>query len=79
MPYEIVKRGDEFCVAKKDDGTILDGACHVKREEAVAQMQAIEISEYGNKRVAFGSAIKALGDNRIGGYLVEFTDENNKI
>lgn len=31
-----------------------------------------------DRRIALGSAIKSLGDNRVGGYLVSFTDENRR-
>ncbi len=76
MPYEIVERDNQYCVAKADTGEILDGACHDTREDAVNQLQAIEANE--NKSIMFGGAIKSLGGNRIGGYLIEYTDEDNK-
>lgn len=36
------------------------------------------MDETQDKRIAIGSAVKALGKNRFGGYLVKFTDENRR-
>lgn len=43
MPYTIVTRGNEYCVAKESDGTIM--GCHPTRSEAARQIAAIEASE----------------------------------
>lgn len=48
MPYTIVRRDDEYCVAKESDGSIM--GCHPTRQEAVAQIAAIEANE--NKEIA---------------------------
>lgn len=43
MPYEIVRRDDEYCVTVEESGEIL--GCHDTEAEAIAQMQAVAISE----------------------------------
>ena len=50
MPYTIVRREDQYCVAKESDGSIL--GCHDTREEAVDQIAAVEASEDREKMVA---------------------------
>lgn len=49
MPYMIKKRGDKYCVVKKEGKSrkAIKGACHSTRSEAIKQMQAIQISEHG--------------------------------
>jgi len=51
MPYKIVQRGSEFCVAKKDTGEIIKGDCHKTHEDARKQMAAIIINEKGSSNV----------------------------
>lgn len=43
MPYEIVEREGEYCVMVEESGEIL--GCHDTEEAAIAQMQAVAISE----------------------------------
>ena len=47
MPYNIGKRGNQWCVIKISDGTIM--GCHDTLREAQAQRDALETNER-NKR-----------------------------
>lgn len=72
MPYTIEKNDEgEFCVYKESGGESF--GCHETREEAVAQIGAIESEE--RKSVL---CIKSLGENRIGGYGILWGDENSR-
>jgi hypothetical protein len=79
MPYTIIERNDQYLVYKEDvDGNPTGDALrlHETREEAVDQIVAIEASEDNTDKMVYpGGAIKAVGEGRIGGYLVKFTDE----
>jgi hypothetical protein len=44
MPWHIVKRDDQWCVVKDDDGS--NEGCHDTEAEAQAQMRAL----YANER-----------------------------
>jgi len=48
MPYNIGKRGSQWCVIKISDGTIM--GCHDTLREAQAQRDAVETNER-NKRI----------------------------
>jgi hypothetical protein len=61
MPYEIVEREGEYCVMVEDSGEIL--GCHPTQAEAIAQMQAVAISENKNLSEA---ATQALVDVLLG-------------
>lgn len=54
MPWDIEKRGNQFCVVKKSDGTTVK--CHPNRDEAAAHMRAL----YANvdKEIAIDAEIK---------------------
>ena len=41
MPYEVVEKGDEFCVVKKDGETV---KCHASQEKADAHLAALRIN-----------------------------------
>lgn len=75
MPYEI----RNLCVYKLGDEKPI--ACHDTIEQAQAHLAALEANVEDAKMIKSyrhtGDAIKALGDNRIGGYLVRFTDASN--
>ena len=43
MPYSIVTRRNQYCVIKDDDGRIM--GCHPTREQAQAQLTALNIAE----------------------------------
>jgi hypothetical protein len=47
MPWDIEKRGDEFCVIKRDTGE--SEGCHETREKAEAQLAALNIAEQEDK------------------------------
>ncbi|MFG2618039.1 hypothetical protein ACGFXC_10465 [Streptomyces sp. NPDC048507] len=47
MPYRVVKRGEKWCVVKKDDGTTL--ACHDTQDLADAQIRAVMAHEMDDK------------------------------
>lgn len=49
MPYDVVKRGDKWCLKNKDTGEIGKGRCHDTKELAISQMRAILGSEHGWK------------------------------
>src|SRR5262245_37784257 len=74
MPWEVRKSGPQFCVHKKDDGSKV--ACHDTEEEAKSHMAALYANEKSvdDATLAFnGGEVKALGDGKIGGYLVRFS------
>ena len=43
MPYSIVTRRNQYCVIKDDDGRVM--GCHPTREQAQAQLTALNIAE----------------------------------
>jgi hypothetical protein len=43
MPYSIVNRRNQYCVIKDDDGRVM--GCHPTREQAQAQLTALNIAE----------------------------------
>lgn len=81
MPYTIEMRDDKHCVVKiNPDNTTETITCHDTHEQAVAHLQALEanVSDAKHKPIKhIGDSVKALADNRVGGYLVRFTDDNN--
>lgn len=67
MPYEIVERDDEYCVLVESSGEVL--GCHPTRAEAIAQMQAVALSE--NKNISPETAktlIEVLFGEKQDGY-----------
>lgn len=47
MPWEIAKRGDEYCVVKEGDGEV--EGCHATRGKAIDQLRALNASESMDK------------------------------
>jgi hypothetical protein len=43
MPWDIEKRGEEWCVIKRDD--LSNEGCHPTQDEAIAQLAALNASE----------------------------------
>lgn len=43
MPYSIVTRRNQYCVIKDDDGRVM--GCHPTREQAQAQLTALNLAE----------------------------------
>lgn len=43
MPYSITRRRNQYCVVKDDDGRVM--GCHATREQAEAQLTALNIAE----------------------------------
>lgn len=43
MPYSITERRNQYCVVKDDDGRVM--GCHATREQAEAQLTALNIAE----------------------------------
>lgn len=71
MPWHISDDGKGNCVIKDDTGETVK--CHDTHEEAVAHMRALYASEEKSVTfVTYGGVVKALPDNKIGGYLVTF-------
>ena len=71
MPWHIDDDGKGKCVIKDDTGETVK--CHDTHEEAVAHMQALYASEEKSVTViTYGGVVKALPDNKVGGYLVTF-------
>lgn len=68
MPYTIVRRDDDYCVAKESDGTIM--GCHSTRTEAIQQIAAIEASE-AEKRIIDILEGKAEGYKPTSGMATE--------
>lgn len=63
MPYEIVRRENEYCVAKESDGTIM--GCHPTRGEAADQIAAIEASE-AERRQLLEVMLDAISERQEG-------------
>lgn len=86
MPYTVVDEGVDkvdkrYCVYKKgeDDKPMGESlGCHPTPEKAGAQIGAIEHSESKGSEtiVSYGSAVKALGKGKVGGYLIRFSNED---
>jgi len=71
MPWHIDDDGKGKCVIKDDTGETVK--CHDTHEEAVAHMSALYASEEKSVTVVtYGGVVKALPDNKVGGYLVTF-------
>lgn len=49
MPYSIVRRPNQWCVVKDDDGRVM--GCHATLREAEAQLTALNIAEANRYRV----------------------------
>lgn len=47
MPYKIVKKGDKFCVLKKDTGE--NTGCSANEHDAIAHMRVMYAAESGTK------------------------------
>jgi hypothetical protein len=45
MPWEIQKRGDEYCVVKAGTDAVVNGGCHASRADAIKQQRALYASE----------------------------------
>lgn len=77
MPYRIQKQKGKFCVVNEDTGAV--EKCHATREKAQAHMAALYVNVEEAKMdelITVGSEVKALGNGRIGGYLVRFSNEH---
>lgn len=55
MPFTIIQRDGQYCVAKKDGGEVLKGACHPTKEKAVAQLAAIASEERRRGKAEYGA------------------------
>ena len=81
MPWKIQKNGDQYCVHKENaDGTVGERVkCHDSEDKAKAHMRALYANVEDAKAldetlVTVGGELKALGDGKVGGYLVMFGD-----
>jgi hypothetical protein len=81
MPFIIKKTGEQYCVfTKGEDGQPKGDAhgCHPTEEQAKKQLSALyanvpEARKDDDGLLTYpGSAVKALGDGRVGGHLVSF-------
>lgn len=83
MPYMLVEREDgKTCVYKHDEQGRPVGepiGCHDDVDKAKEQLSALYASEEKDAHtiVSYGGEIKALGDGRIGGYLVRYSNETD--
>jgi hypothetical protein len=77
MPYEVVKRDGKFCL-QKPDKTLVPGSCHKDRASTLQILRAIMANENKamEQSIYHGGAIKALGNGRVGGFLVNFSTED---
>jgi HK97 family phage major capsid protein len=94
MPYHIVQKDNQFCVAPEGEETPIDGGCHEREADAEEHMAAlyanvedaakhlfpksgaagtVPAAESDDTLITYGGAVKALGQGRVGGYLVTFT------
>lgn len=85
MPYELRRHGNQWCVHKQDTGEKVLGGCHGSRAEAVDHMRALyaNVPDAEKKSmdetevlITFGGAVKSLGEGRIGGYLISYSNAN---
>jgi len=81
MPWDVFEtEGRGYCVFKLDEDGEPTGdavACHDTEEDAEAQVRALYASEEAEEkstRLDALHAVKALGQNRVGGYLVLWGD-----
>ncbi len=77
MPWIVINKEGQFCVHKKDgnDSPVGDPlGCHETQADAQIQLEAL----YANEGRSFGSSVRSVNGNRVSGYLVRFTDENNR-
>lgn len=77
MPYKIEESNGEYCVHKENsDGSAGEKVkCHPTKPEAEAHMRALYAAMEDEKSMLVfgGCEIKALGDGKVGGYLVTFS------
>lgn len=45
MPWEVKKKGEQYCLYKKGTGELVKGSCHTNRADTVKQMRALYASE----------------------------------
>lgn len=64
MPYEMMQRGDKFCVVKRGDGKVM--GCHSTQSEAAAQMAAIHANEKSLARKMHRKSCSKCGEKRRG-------------
>ena len=84
MPWNVFAEDEKWCVyrlnADGERGELV--ACHDTEEDAQEQMAALYASENEADKsatpIAFGSRVKALGDGRVGGYLVVYGGPENR-
>jgi hypothetical protein len=84
MPFEIRKDGSDsskpYCVYTK--GKSDPHGCHATEAEAKRQQAALYVHVPEARKdeylIAFGTAVKALGNGRVGGYLVTYGDPSTK-
>ncbi|MFA5636310.1 MAG: hypothetical protein WC977_10465, partial [Anaerovoracaceae bacterium] len=80
MPWQALERDGKWCVYKLDGdeptGDVL--GCHDTKDEAEAQVAALYANENKAAELDDLYAVKALGRNRIGGYLVLWGDEKRR-
>ena len=84
MPWMITEENGMYCVHKKNpDGTAGELIkCHKTRHEAEAHMAALYANDTESvvmtvDMVNIGGEVKALGNGKIGGYLIRFGDWKN--
>ena len=76
MPYDILERDNQFCIVSGDEVV----TCHDTREDALTHMTALyaNVEDARSLRMYQGGAIKAVGNNRLAGYLIRFTDATKR-
>jgi phage head maturation protease len=82
MPWEIFEHEGQFCLRNTQTKKMVAGSCHADKEmtrKMQMAMYAAEPSAAGKSEdnmtdlIYDGGEVKALGEGRIGGYLVRFT------
>ena len=51
MPWNVAKRGEEYCCVNSDTGRVLKGGCHATKQEAQAHCSAVNINYARSKGV----------------------------
>lgn len=94
MPWEVQSRDGKYCVVKQSDGSTVhchdtrEQAIAQMRALYASEGKSftyLDIESEGQLPMSepdvfvyYGGAVKALGDGKVGGYLVEFSDPETK-
>lgn len=94
MPWRVEKQGEKHCVVKESDNSVVHchdtREQAVAQMRALYAGEGKSVTFFGIETeenppmnepdvlIYYGGAVKALGDGKVGGYLVEFSDPSTK-